>query len=135
MFTGQLCKHFSHIYNLGLFFGIFAVKFDKSTNTLHVVPEMQWKVKLNYNLTLVWSVASCFTLIKYYKQGNINGLNSGLAFSFFVTLTILIFSLIRWYTEDICVCFNGFYKFYRFIHRKSIQNINASCNIIFLFEL
>ncbi|CAL8116205.1 unnamed protein product [Orchesella dallaii] len=98
-------------------FGVFAANFNAQTQTFHPVPSQEWRVTLNYALSYVWALGASCIIVKYKRRGELDRYNMTLAYWMAGTLAIVIYSIIRFYTKDLCRVANGFSQFIQYIYK------------------
>jgi len=118
MFSIRLLWLFSVYNKLFQVFGIFYGGNDRDQKSFHLIPGQQWKAKLTFNITLLWCLSIVIISVKYFRLGDIDRYNMTIACSLVISITMLSYSIFRWYSHDICILLNGFTKFVDYLQSK-----------------
>lgn len=113
MFSKRLLWMFSRMTKISCFVGASCHHFDEKQKHFIRSPAAFKKVKRNYTLALVWMIGIIGILIKLYLARNVAGLNATLAHFLNGTAAIIVFTLCRFYEDDMGRHLNGSFLFVR----------------------
>jgi len=113
--------------------GVVAGHFNPKTQTFYYDPRQEWKVKLNYALLWLWAFGGSCIVFKYKRFGDADRYNMTLAYILAGVLMLVIYSIIRWYTQDFLLVGNQFFNYLRHIQGKFVFSISIVFRIVIYF--
>lgn len=92
-------------------------------------PKIISRMKRNYNLTWIWAFASLALVGKFYIMQEIERHNITLFFGIIGFSVLVIYSVLRWFTNDLILATNSSIILFRHLHSKYILSDPIYANV------
>lgn len=122
MLSNRFYRMISCLLRISRYCGASALKFDAQQRTVSVDSKAIPRIRQNFVLNLFWTVSSLFVTIQFHRNKDVDRFNLTLSYWIAGVLVSMIFWVHRFFSYELCGCFNQVVSFLNHFRRKFQPN-------------